>query len=254
MFRISLVAFMAVWLGMAPLYAEQDHETFAQAVQDHKEGKYDDAVRKLSLLALRPGVSPEVFYNMAVAQQKSGKPLEAALNYRRVLVLRPDFLQARRNLDVLNVEDGVPLPRWTWREDLAAIVRPELLMLLGVAIAWTGAFGFVIFLFKKERKGALLFTAGAVFVIGSALGVTGYLSEPRVTEASTALVMRGGGVTVRENPVDSARAVVRLPAGSAIQVLSERSGWVFCTLPDGGEGWIKRSDVEFVIPRRAEAS
>ena len=66
-----------------------------------KDGRFSEAIPHYES-ALREGTpEPDLYYNLAFARIKTGSLADAISDYRQALLLKPDFVEARRNLELL---------------------------------------------------------------------------------------------------------------------------------------------------------
>ena len=94
---------------------------------------------------------------------------------------------------------------------------------------------------RGKKAGLWLTTVAGVLVCAYAAGVLWW----RAPEQTLAIVVVQS-TEARLAPADSAGLAEALPAGSRVQVLSERGEWIYCALPGAGRGWIPQRAVERV--------
>ena len=84
------------------------------------------------------GSSAGLYYNLAMAEQKSGRRAEAALSLRRALTLDPRMIDAQIALSEIERSQGVPLTTSSWREIVAerAPIRTLLIVRLPLSLGW----------------------------------------------------------------------------------------------------------------------
>ncbi len=194
------------------------------------------------------GPSAGLYYNLAMAEQKSGQRAPAALNLRRAIMLEPRMTDARMALSEIERSQGVPPSPPDWRDFIAERAPLETLLIAGCALAWLGAFLILFVIFA--RAGRLLPLAGAigVLVLGAGIFLSGYLADPRVSESNMAVVSQGDGIPLLSAPADQSPAVMRLPAAASVRILQQRGEWTFCRAPSGERGWAPSKSLEPVVP------
>jgi Tfp pilus assembly protein PilF len=64
-------------------------------------GRYAEAIAHYEAALELGGPNPELYFNLAYARVRTGSLGEAVADYRRALALKPDFVAARRNLELL---------------------------------------------------------------------------------------------------------------------------------------------------------
>ncbi len=196
-------------------------------------------------LARQP--SAEGYFNLGLARQNAGDPVGAILNYERALLLDPGLRDARNALSKLAAAQGVPAAPRTWREDVTGVVHPELLLTLGSTLAWVGAFGF-LFASQSSRRIGLMTLAGLAVLAGSAAATAGWLAEARLAGVRPALVTAKEGAEVLSSPANNSSAILSVPAGTTLGVVSPRGAWSYVDLNGGVRGWVPTERLTPIIP------
>ena len=203
-----------------------------------KEGKFDEA-EKAYELALTQGDTASIRFNLARTREALGDPAGAMLEWERALRIDPDHGASLQALDDARRATGavVPPTRWWSGRRSARTIGLELWVFAGgvwlcVCAWWLGA------LKRRPKLAALTATCGfCIATLGAAWKYDAML------EADAALV-RERSVTVRGAPADPARSLGELPAGSRVRILNESAGWVQCSIPGLGSGWLPAKSVE----------
>jgi tetratricopeptide (TPR) repeat protein len=209
---------------------------------------YSAAVNAFKSALSAQGPSAGLYYNLAIAEQKSGQHAQAALNLRRAIMLDPRMTDARIALSEIERSQGVPPTPLNWRELIAEHASPRALAIAGCVLGWMGAFLLLFVIFV--RAGRLLPLAGAagLLALGAGVFLASYLADPRVSERNVAIVNQGDGVRLLSAPADQSAAVTRLPSAAPVRVLQQRGEWTFCSAPGGEKGWAPSKSLEPVVP------
>jgi tetratricopeptide (TPR) repeat protein len=194
------------------------------------------------------GPSAGLYYNLAVAEQKSGRRAEAALSLRRALTLEPRMADARILLSEIERSQGVPLAPSNWREIVAEHAPIETLLIGGSALAWLGAFLLLFAIFAKAGRMLPSAVAAGLLLLGVGIFLLGYLADPRVSQRDIAVVCDNEGVSLLSSPANQSATVTRLPAASSVRILQERGEWTFCSAPSGEKGWAPSNSLQAVVP------
>jgi tetratricopeptide (TPR) repeat protein len=194
------------------------------------------------------GPSAGLYYNLAMAEQKSGQRAEAALSLRRALTLEPRMIDARIALSEIERSQGVPLAPSSWRETIGEHVPIKTLLIAGSAFAWLGAFLLLFAIFAKGGRTLPLAGATGLLVLGAGIFLLGYFADPRVSERNVAVVRDGEGVSLLSSPATQSATLTQLPAASPVRILQERGEWTFCSAPSGEKGWAPSKSLEAVVP------
>ncbi len=95
----------------------------AETIQDGNaafaKGEFAAAIRAFESALATQGPSAGLYYSLGVAQQKDGQRAQAAVNFRRAIMLDPRMVDARMALSEIERSQGVPPARSTWRELVA---------------------------------------------------------------------------------------------------------------------------------------
>ena len=121
------------------------------------------------------GPSAGLYYNLAMAEQKSGQRAEAALSLRRTLTLDPRMVDARIALSEIERSQGDALAPPNWREIVAEHAPIKTLLIVGAAVAWLGAFLLLFAIFA--RAGRMLPLAGATGLLVLGVGIFSWISR-----------------------------------------------------------------------------
>jgi tetratricopeptide (TPR) repeat protein len=230
------------------IVAWADDGALAEANVEMAVEDYPKAIAAYEKLIGDGHVSAEVYYNLAVALEKSGRVVDAVLNYRRALVLDPGLRPANNNLALLAADQGISMRPRTWLNDVTKIVHPGWLQGLGATLGWVGLAGLAVAFFGPKRRRGLLGGAIATAAVGGGLFAMGMVADPRVADANLAVVTRVGGTNALAGPAKNSSAVDKLAAGAAVGVLSPRGAWTYVELADGARGWVPTEALTMVVP------
>lgn len=220
---------------------------FSEANAAFAAGEYSKAAVVYEKLLEAGSTSPELYYNLATALEKEGKPIEASLNYQRALILDPGLRPAHNNLALLAAERSIDERPRTWVNDVTAWVHPGTLMNLGSFLGWIGCVGLVIGIFTSGRRG-LMIVSVVVLVFSTVLFAVGWVGDPRIADANLAVVTESEGVKALAAPASNSSPVDDLPGGSSVGVLSPRGAWTYVEVSDGARGWVPTNSLTMVIP------
>ncbi|MEO6845825.1 MAG: hypothetical protein ABI443_00935 [Chthoniobacterales bacterium] len=237
MFR-KLLPLIVFFVAFGMLRAAESNGLFSSATQAYQGGNYQRAVDDYEKIVSSGEYTAGVFYNLGSAYQMLNKPVDAALNYRRALMLSPGLLQARINLANLAQTKGIPLPPFTWRESVSTVVPPIALLYVGAFAGWVGIYLLVFGFLKKAPRFWWMSIALVLFIGGKSLALVGYLCEPKVVEASTAIITASESVAAHAAPADSSANVEKLMPGTGVNIISNRGPWSYCQLPDKARAWL----------------
>jgi len=216
--------------------------TFETANQAYDQGKFAEAKIGYEQLVEAGEWSANLFYNLGNADYRAGAPGRAILDYERALALDPAHAEARANAEVLRRQTGAKRRAPVWQDKAFGWSAADAWTLTAAATGWIALFGLVLLgTARRGEKGGLWLTStlGTLFC-GYAAAVLWWHSQ----ESAAAIIVQS--TEARLQPADSAGLAEALPAGSRVQVLSERGDWIYCALPGEKRGWIPHQALERV--------
>jgi tetratricopeptide (TPR) repeat protein len=242
---IVLIAILCIFSTVLPMRGDY----LEQAVDRFAHGEYESAVTffEKHLQSARP--SSFVYYQLGQALQKSEKEAEAALAYRRALLLDPRFVPAAEALREANARLGVSPSASSWQARWAEKVPSDPTMLLGAVAFWLGAFLLLAAFVLSKKRTLLFFLASVLLVAGFASCILAAFTDPRILEARQAMVMNLAGTSLFKVPSeDAAEKITTLNQGSTVKILSARGRWFHVELPGGQRGWFLQEGITPVVP------
>lgn len=226
-FLLALVAFGQLQAG-----------DFEDATQLYENARYEEAQKAFGALAERGEWSANLFYNLGNVAYRLNSPGEAALQYERALALEGSHREAKANLQWLRNQTGAKLPQLRWWERAFAPFSADMFAIAGVVAGWGVLFALVGILFRRRTLGWLVFFV----LLGGYAGAGFWIHRADEDRA----IITDKEAVARLAPADRAAVAETLPAGSQVQILSERGAWIYCALPGGGLGWLPSEKLEKV--------
>lgn len=238
---ISLFAFIAA-TSVAPA---QSTNPFAKANQEYAAGDFDGAIRDYEELVRSGQDVPNVFYNLGNAYFRKKDFGHAILNYERALALDPRHPEAQANLRITRDEArALELVPAKWERILAAVTQNEYAIAASFAL-WICLFSAVALIFNARRRRSLialcLFSLAVV-----AFGVFATWQAEHGKRGAGLAIVTTENADARLATADTANRVLTLPAGSEVQVLSQRGDWIYAILPSNLRGWMPAKSAELV--------
>jgi len=225
--------------------ADEADATFARANADYAAGKYESAIEGYESLVKNGHWNASVFYDLGNAYFRKNDLGRAILNYERALALDPAQPEAKANLQL--VRDRARALELTsgWAEQhLTFLTRDQYTWLAAIAFWGTIAIGMRLN-FSKRRPVVWVFTLVLLGLIAAGGAAAAYQLENGSAGRNLAIVV-GKDVTARLATAESAGAVLVLPPGSEIKILSTRGSWDYAALPNDQRGWIPAGSAERV--------
>lgn len=229
---------------------------FADALSDgeaaFQKGDFAGAARAFETALSSQGASAGLYYNLAMAQMRSGEAPAATLSLRRAILLDPRNVDARMALSDLERSQGVPAAssHWTarWPDLVAEKVPLKFLTLAGSLLGWLGAFLLLMALFRRQKKWGTVAASVLLVVVGIGMYGVALRADPRFSQRNFAVVVSEAGATLLSAPADQSAVIVRMPAGSPVHVRRRSGDWSYCETPSGEKGWTTTTSIERVVP------
>ena len=251
----SILGFVAV-IGLPCLHA--DVATQAQAAADSLRSGHpiDASSRYRTLLTdptFRTAGSPELWYNLGLAEEKSADAAGASLAFRRALLLDPTFMPARRQLETVLGTLGLPIPSG-WDESVRQSIHPEFLIVAGSILGWAGVFALILLIFLAPRRKFWIAAVVVLVIAGHGAAVLGTLIDPRRVAADKAVVTAKKAPVLHATPADSGTPGGTLTPGLLVSVLSRNGAWWYVSGGPGLTGWIPSDTVTPLLPSVSSSS
>ena len=240
--RFSLIFLFAAGLltRQAPAAPTED------AAASYASGDFAAAARNFQTALTTHPSSPGLYYNLAMSLKKEGDAGQAALNFRRAILLAPRMTDARVGLSDLERARGIPPETADWRARLFERLPISAALVAGFALFWLGAFGALWAIARSSTGGIWAGTAFAL--LGILVFSIGYLSDPRFIWRDGAVVVAAGGASLLSAPADSSKALANLPAGFPVHLEKKRGEWNYVALDNGPRGWVPASALATLVP------
>lgn len=242
--RRLLLKILAVVLLAAPVHAD----FLAEARDRVANGETEAAVPLFEKHLQTAAPSAEVYFELGKSLESLGREAEAALAFRRTLILDPGFQPAREALKTASTQLGLAGPRSDWRTAVSERIPLDGLVRGGAVVFWIGAFLFATgLLFGRKRSFAI--GSIAVAVLGLALVALAWMVDPRVRDARDAMVLAAEGAVLYRTPSDEdSQKITTLGQGTVLKILSARGRWFHGELPGGQRGWFLQRGTVMVVP------
>jgi tetratricopeptide (TPR) repeat protein len=242
--KTSLLFF--VWMiALAGAPSAADENAFAKANEAYAEGRFEEAANGYENLIGSGNRNANLFYDLGNARYRLGDFGQAILNYERALALDPRHPEADANLRLARDEARALEMRREWMERYAAMATVKQYTIAAAVAFWFALFVIAQLFFSGKRS------AGRIALVVLSLlvaGVSGFAIYQLETGArgATLAVVTGKDAQARLAAADTAKSFMALPAGSELNILSERGDWIYAELPNDQRGWIPASSAQRV--------
>ncbi|WP_367873376.1 tetratricopeptide repeat protein [Luteolibacter sp. Populi] len=218
-----------------------------------EEGRYGDAAKAWLESGPYEQLPADTLFNVGNAAYRLGSPGEAALYYRRALLLDPSHPEARQNQRFLERKFGsISIQRPDYQHTLARVP-------LGVwkSFVWASIWMIVVavLIFPATRPGAgVRVVSIASFITAPLLAAAGlvawhfYPDDARFAPLAEQVVVVSDMAVVRTDAARSAPKVIEAPAGSLCRMITKSGDWAYVAFTNDSRGWLPLSDIEHIIP------
>ena len=244
-FRFALILSAAVFATGGFGWAD----FLAEARDRVAHGEHESAIPYFEKHLQAAAPSAAAFFEFGQALAKVGKEAEAALAFRRTLILDPRFAPAEAALRDANAQLGLTSPSRNWRTAVTSRIPMDTLAIGGAAAFWLGAFLLLGGAIASKSRRALLVAGTALCFGGAASVLLLWLVDPRHTDSRDAMILSANGSVLYKTPSeDASQKVTTLGQGSVVKILTKRGRWFHGELPGGQRGWFLQEGTTPVIP------
>ena len=239
-----LAASVLLMLCVAAAHA-QEANSFDNANEEYAAGRYKEAIDLYADVVQSGNISATLFYNLGNAWFRSGDMGHAILNYQRALALEPQHPEAQANLRVARDKARALELRRRWWDRFIEPATTAQFTIIAAASFWCGAFAIAVVLLRRRRSTALKALAVAALIL-SAAAITALYARKAGPHGKSFAIVTAKNIQARLATADNAGAVLALPPGSEITILSHRGDWMYAALPNDLRGWIPADAAERV--------
>src|SRR5438128_5065565 len=238
------IAILCSAVSAASSFAQADGD-FTKANQEYAQGHFAEAISGYEALVRAGQWSANLFYDLGNAYFRVGDFGRAVLNYERALALERHHPEATANLQIARDEAHALELQQSWPERHLQFATVNQYSVTAAVAFWVAAFCLAALIFTPRRSAAmislllvmLLVFAGAIFAIWQG---------ERGSKGNALAIVTGKDVQARLATADTANAVLALPPGSEVKILSTRGDWTYVALPNNLRGWIPAKNAERV--------
>jgi hypothetical protein len=192
------------------------------------------------------GYSAAGLYNLANAYARQGKPGMAVLNYERASLLSPNDPDIDANLSYVRSSSHLPAPSRSAFDRVVRIASPFALSWIGImGLVTVGASALAARLASRHRwlhrSGMLLGICMLSLTVANGIALWPILHEG---------VVITGATPVRVSPVPMGDSLFVLPEAETVKIAAEHEGFLLIQTGAGRTGWVSRSNVASVVPRK----
>lgn len=248
--RITIIL---VLLLTCSIHAQNVDQLFEQGNKAYAQNDYQKAVEAYSAIIETGISSAELYYNLGNAYYRQEEYGMAILNYERALRLKPNFRDARQNLELSNnkTEDEISeLPELfivRWYRSLVASFSPTgwkvLIVIIVAAILALAQFVYFGNSYKW-RKYALI-----VLLALSLLGIISIVCCISATNNATqhnSAIITSPILEVKSSPENTSIDKLVLHEGTKVFIEENLGDWYKIRIADGNTGWVSADEITII--------
>ena len=240
-----LAIFFCLTVGIASSGFAQGDAGFAKANQEFAQSHFKEAISAYETLIRDGQLSANVFYDLGNAYFRAGDFGRAILNYERALALERHHPEATANLQIARDEAHALELQPGWPQRYVQFAGVNQYSITAALAFWVAAFCLAALIFTTRRSAAMI-SLLLVMIVVFAGAIFAIWQLERGTKGDALAIVTGKNVQARLATADTANAVLALPPGSEIKILSTRGDWIYAALPDNLRGWIPAKNAEQV--------
>lgn len=244
LFFFGLIGWLCLTTIATPAPAEPD-QAFKKANTDFAAGHFSAAIAGYESLVRSRQWNAALFYDLGNAYFRTGDFGRAILNYERALALDSAQPEARANLQLARDQSRAIELTPSWTEAHLNFLTRDQFAWLAAAAFWGAAAIVVVLYFAQRRPIVWIFALMLLGAIAGGAALVVYQLENGSSGSALAIVTKKN-IQARLATAESAGAVLVLPPGSEIKILSTRGDWSYAALPNDLRGWIPSNGAERV--------
>jgi tetratricopeptide repeat protein len=238
---VNLSCAIIALCAVSSAFAQSDAQ-FAKANPEYAQGQFKEAIADYEALVRNGEWSANLFYDLGNAYFRTSDLGNAILNYERALALDPRHPEANANLALVRDEARALELQQSRPEHFLRFATTNQYAVAAAVAFWIGAFSIAALIYGRRwsiRVMTMSILSLSIFVFG--VVAIGWLENGRNGRALA--VVTESGVDARVATADTANTVLALPAGSEVNIVSQRGDWIYATLPNNLRGWVPAKSV-----------
>ena len=229
------------------------HLTFAQSTFDaanaaYAEGRYDEAATLYQAI-IDEQPNAQVYYNLGNTRFKQGELAQAILSYERALRLRPNYADAKYNLQFAQsrITDNTPEQDFfllAWTRALRNSLSEHTWLVLSISLFIFGLVGILLFLLSRTlwlRKTAF-HVAWLALLFSLVAGLNATSLHRRDTLRNEAIIVQGV-VNAKSAPDRSGTDLFTVHEGTKVTIRETIGEWANIRVGQN-EGWLRLQNLE----------
>jgi len=247
-----LLLFFSPAVKLPAASPEENAHLFARANQFYEQGKYQEAIQAYGALVSQGVQHQAVYYNLGNAYFKNGRLGLAIVCYERARRLDPSdqdiaenlaFAQARRVDKIEEPETPFWLSGLWWAHHLFPYPQQIWLTILFWAIAHAGWAWWQLRRGETWRRAAIWISSGAL-LLTLLCGLSAFIKAQQAGKREAIIVVEKSDLV--SGPAENNAVLAVIHEGFKVEIRQQADDWCQVVLPNGWNGWIRRSHLEFI--------
>ncbi len=248
--RILTILFLSL---ATSLHAQDPAALMKQGNEAFKNADYTQAASSYEAILNAGYENADLYYNLGNAYYRLEEFGQAVLNYERALRLKPNFRDARQNLELVQskTEDQItPLPEFflaKWAKSFIGWFSPAgWRVVLLIILALLGALLVFFFLCndyrwrKNSLIGSILATCLLLIAIAAAIASSASFNHHDKAVVTEPMIV------VKGSPETSSIDKLVLHEGTELDIEETLGDWHKVRIADGNTGWVQSDEITII--------
>ena len=249
--KTALIIFLLATF-ICSLNAQTVREIFVGSNKAYEKGDYMSAISGYESLVAQGRESSSLYYNLANAYFKAGKPGLAILNYERARIFSPADDDIKFNLEYvkssfLQEDQKTKNPLTEFAKSIYDILSINSLGIVFTVVFMLLLISLGVCFFRKVK-----FLSHANFYLGIIVVVVGvwFATKAYQTNLPWAIIVQPD-CNIRSGPGTEYQTGYLIPEGKKVLILRTKEDWVEIGLKEEGiKGWTENNKIEMILKNR----
>ncbi|MBO4711436.1 SH3 domain-containing protein [bacterium] len=229
---IKKIIFFCLLVFSSLLFAE---DGFSLYIKKDYQGAYNAFYSKFS----ENSDDPLYSYNLGVTSEALGRKGEALYFYLQALQNAPDFSEAKNNLNIVEKDLGITVPKSL----TTPVFAVDWLLILFLVSLYAFAILLAVICFKSDWRLKIMLLP--VFLIMCVTSTLYYMNYNENLKENWAVAIKGA--VLRSGPDSSLSEIGRIKEGEIINLVSSSGQWYKVKgFQDNVEGWVELNSIRAV--------
>ena len=223
---------------------------FDEGNKYYEKENYRAAISKFESLIQSNKQSSELYFNLANCYYKLHKVAPAIYNYEKALLLSPNDLEIKTNLEFakkMAVDDIKVIPKVGFNKlvsDFTSKYHFDSWACMSIGFSFVMLLFFIGYYFSNKTILKRIFFIGMFFwLVGILFCVAaGFYEKTRIEKEKPAIVF-SEMTPLKSEPKPNAQEITQLHEGSKVYIIESVANWRKVTLTDETSGWIAENAI-----------